>query len=190
MPKTVRVGKILIPKIMSYYHYTKGCHLPSIVKDGMIKTTNKGCEKKEKPAAWLTKSSKWETACNIGKVLNHKELVVGQIYSSDEVDWVIVNNDYMKKEIGMCRILINETLPTISWAKFKHVSGISEQGYWAVDSYSRSNGSPTGQWLCTFSSIPKRYWEAIEMYVDDQWVKWDEKMSIEKFVEICLSCNN
>jgi hypothetical protein len=177
-------------EIMSYYHYTKGYYLRSIVKDGMIKTTNKGCEKKEKPAAWLTKSPKWEVACNSGKVLNYQELVVGQIYSSDEVDWVVVNNDCMKKEIGMCRILISEELPTISWAKFKYVGRISEQGYYAIDSYSRGKGSPTGQWLCTFNPIPKRYWEAIEMYVDYQWVRWDEKMPIEKFVEICLSCNN
>jgi hypothetical protein len=31
---------------MSYYHYTKGCHLQNIVKDGIIKTTKNGCEKK------------------------------------------------------------------------------------------------------------------------------------------------
>jgi hypothetical protein len=174
---------------MSYYHYTKGCHLPSIVKDGIIRTTNNGCEKKEKPAAWLTKSPEWEVACNIGQVLNYNDLVVGQVYSSDEVDLVTVNNDYMKKEIGMCRILISETLSTISWTKFKYVSKISEKTYYALDSFSRSNGSPTGQWLCTFNPIPKKYWEAIEMFVDDQWVRWDGITPIEKFVSICLNCN-
>src|ERR1035437_1943621 len=173
---------------MSYYHYTKGCHLPSILKDGMIKTTNKGCEKKQKPAAWLTKSPVRYAACRFGKVLNYQELVVGQIYSSDSVDWIIVNNDCMKKEVGMCRILISEDLPTISWAKYKHVSGISEQLYYAIESHSRSKGNPTDQWLCTFNPIPKKYWEGIEMFVDGQWVKWDEKISIEKFIDICLSC--
>ena len=175
---------------MSYFHYTKGCHLRSIVKDGMIKTTNKGCEKKQKPAAWLTKSPVRYAACRIGKVLNYQEVVVGQIYSSDGVDLVIVNNDCMKKEVGICRILISEDLPTISWAKYKYVSGISEQLYYAIESVSRSKGNPTGQWLCTFNPIPKKYWEAIEMYVDYQWVRWDEKVPIAKFVEICLSCNN
>jgi hypothetical protein len=175
---------------MSYYHYTKGCHLPSIVKDGMIKTTNNGCEKKEKPAAWLSKSPEWEIACNIGKVLNGDELVSGQLYFSDEIDLVAVNVDYMKKKIGMCRILISESLPTTSWAKFKYVSKISEEIYNAVDEYTRSIGCPVDKWLCSFSPIPKKYWEGIEMYVDNEWVRWDGKTPIEKFIEICLSCNN
>lgn len=174
---------------MSYYHYTKGCHLSNIVKDGIIKTTSAGCEKKEKPAAWLTKSPEWEVACNIGILTNAHELEIGKVYSSDEVESITVNNDYMKKEIGMCRILISETLPVISFAKFKYVSKISEFSYNALDSYSRSIGSPTGKWLCTFNPIPKKYWEAIEIFVDDQWVRWDENMPIQEFVNICLSCN-
>jgi hypothetical protein len=174
---------------MNYYHYTKGCHLQSIVKEGMIRTTNNGCEKKERPAAWLTKSPEWDVACNIGHVLNYQELVSGQIYSSKEIDLVTATNEYMKKEIGMCRILISESLPVISWAKFKYVSKISEEGYNMLDRHSRSNGSPVGQWLCTFSGIPKKYWEGIEILVDDQWVRWDEKMPIQEFVDLCLECN-
>jgi hypothetical protein len=175
---------------MSYYHYTKGCHLSKIVRDGMIRTTNNFLDKKEKPATWLTKSPVWEVGCNIGKVLNAKDFVSGQYYYVDQINLVSVNNDYMKKKIGMCRILITEALPTISWAKFKYVSGISEEWYNTFDSHFRMEGSPVGKWLCTFNPIPKKYWEGIEMFVDDQWVKWDEKIPIEKFVELCLSCNN
>ena len=174
---------------MSYYHYTKGCHLPSIVKDGFIKTTNNGCEKREKPAAWLTKSPEWEVACNVGIVTNKEDLKSGQVYSSDEVDVVASTNDYMKKEIGMCRILISENLPIISWAKFKYVSGISEAYYYALDSFSRSKGCPVDKWICTFNPIPKKYWEGIEIYVADQWIRWDEKMPIKEFVDLCLSWN-
>ncbi len=150
---------------MSYYHYTKGSHLVRIVKNGIIKTINKGCEKKEKPAAWLTKSPEWE------------------------VDKFTARIDYMKKEIGMCRILISETLPTVSWAEFKNVSGISDIMYKALDDYYRSAGCQTGKWLITFNSIPKKCWEGIEMFVDDQWERWDEKMPIQEFVNLCLSCN-
>ena len=174
---------------MNYYHYTKGNHLAKIVNEGLIRTTDVLIEKKEKPAAWLTKSPEWEPACNIGKIFNAHELEVGKVYSSDEVDWRTVNNDYMKKEIGMCRILISESLPVISWAKFKYVSKISEAGYYALDKYSRSIGSSVSQWFCTFSGIPSKYWEGIEMFVDDQWVRWDGKMPIQEFVDLCLSCN-
>jgi hypothetical protein len=174
---------------MSIYHYTKGCHLPSIVKDGVIKTSRCLIEKKEKPAVWLTKSPEWESACNIGKVINHQNFVNGQICFLHEIHSVTVTNDYMKKEIGMGRILIDESLPTITWAKFKHISGISESTFDAIDSHSRSIGSPVGEWICTFNPVPKKYWEGIEMFVDDQWVRWDEKVPIEMFLDICLSCN-
>ncbi len=50
--------------------------------------------------------------------------------------------------------------------------------------------APTGQWICAFNPIPKNYWEAIEMFVDDQWVRWDGMTLIERYVEICLECNN
>jgi hypothetical protein len=175
---------------MSYYHYTKGCHLAKIVNEGLIRTSKNGLDKKEKPAAWLTRSPLWEVACNIGLVTNNHKLKVGQVYTSSEVDTVTANNDYMKKEIGMCRILISESLPVISWAKFKHVSGISLPVYHALDDYSRRKGSPVGKWICTFSGIRKKHWEGIEMYVADQWVRWDEKVPIEKFVADCLSRNN
>ena len=175
---------------MKYYHYTKGCLLPSIVRDGIIKTSQFVLEKNEKPAVWLTKSPLWESAFNIGKIISPEKLIPGKLYSSDEVESVTVSDDYMKKEVGMCRILINESLPVISWAKFKHVGRISEEWYNALDSHSRSIGCQVDKWICTFNPIPKEYWEGIEMFVDDQWVKWDKKIPIEKFVEICISCNN
>lgn len=170
---------------MSYYHYTKGSHLSSIIKDGMIKTTNdECCEEKVKPAAWLTKSPEWEVACNTG-IFTYDELVDG----INEIHSIPADDEYVKKEIGWCRILISENLPTTSWKEFKQVSGISKSGYNAWETYSRSNGSSPDQWLCTFSPIEKKYWEGIEMYVNDQWVKWDEKILIEEFIESCLRCN-
>lgn len=174
---------------MSYYHYTKGCHLAKIVNEGIIRTSKTLIEKKEKPAVWLTKSPEWEQACNVGHVVTANELVSGQTYSSDEIEMVTCNDDYMKKEMGMCRILISENISTISWAKFKHVSGISADVYHALDRISRNEGSPVNQWYCLFNGIPRRYWEGVEMFVDDQWIRWDEKISIEEFIDICMSCS-
>lgn len=174
---------------MSYYHYTKGSHLGSIVKEGTIRTSTSCLDKHEKPAAWLTKSPEWEIACNSGIISNQDKLKVGQIYSSKEVKTVTATIDYMKKEIGMCRILIREELPLISFAKFKYVSGISERSYNSLDSYSRSIGCPVNQWLCTFNAIPEKYWEGVEMLVGDDWIRWDGSISIERFFDLCMSCN-
>ena len=174
---------------MSYYHYTKGCHLAKIVKDGIICTTNEGIEKREKPAVWLTKSQEWDSCCDTAIVHTPMRLEAGQIFSRNDI-WVEgASDDYMKKKIGMCRIVISETLPTITWAKFKYVSGISERGYNALEKVSKSKGSPTGKWLCSFTPIQRKYWECIEIFVDDQWVRWDGKIQIEEFVKLCMSCN-
>lgn len=174
---------------MSYYHYTKGCHLGSIVKESMIRTTDEGIEKKEKPAAWLTKSPVWESECNVGKVVCQREVLDRNIYGDYETKIVTESNEHMRKNVGMCRILISEKLPTITWAKFKHVSRISKRMYNSLDNTCRRNGSPVDKWLCTFNAIPEKYWEGIEMYVDDQWVRWDEKMPIQEFINLCLSSN-
>jgi hypothetical protein len=174
---------------MSIYHYTNGCHLAKIVNEGLIRTSKKFLDKKQKPAAWLTKSPEWDVACNVGIVKDTKKLAVEQDYFFDEVEIKIVDNDYMKKEIGMCRILINESLPVVSWAKFRYVSGIEWNSYYVIDECSKNSGSPVDKWICTFSGIPRKYWEAIEMFVDDQWVRWDEKLPIQEFVDLCLSCN-
>jgi hypothetical protein len=175
---------------MSYYHYTKGYHLAKIVNDGLITTSKNYLDKKEKPVAWLTKSPIWEVTCNSGLVPNNQDLKVGQVYTSNKVKPVIASNDYMKKKIGMCRILVSDRIPVISWAKFKHVSGISSGFYYCLDKYSRSIGRPVDEWRCSFNAISRKYWEGIEMFVGDQWVRWDEKVPIQKFVEDCLSANN
>ena len=80
---------------MNYYHYTKGCHLAKIVDEGIIRTSKTLVEKKEKPAVWLTTSPEWEPACNVGQVANADNLVSGQTYSSDEVEIVPCNNNYI-----------------------------------------------------------------------------------------------
>ncbi|MCB8999341.1 MAG: hypothetical protein H6540_04635 [Bacteroidales bacterium] len=173
---------------MSYYHYTNGCHLAKIVNEGLIRTSKMFLDEKVKPAAWLTKSPEWDIACNVGIVKNTKKLAVLQDYFFDEVEIETVDTDYMKKKIGMCRILINKRLPVISWAKFRYVSGIKWTSYYIIDENSKYT-SPVEKWICTFSGIPRKYWEGIEMYVDDQWVRWDEVTPIEEFVDVCLSRN-
>ncbi|MBN2571389.1 MAG: hypothetical protein JXA68_04620 [Ignavibacteriales bacterium] len=174
---------------MSYYHYTKGCHLPSIVREGMIRTTSEGIEKNEKPAVWLTKSPEWENECNVGYMVNPQVMINGHILFINE-NIITASNEYMRKKVGMCRIIVSENLPTISWAKFKHVSGISERIYKSLDKTCRGNGSPVDKWFCTFKAIPEKYWEGIEMFFGSNWVRWHDTIPIMKFIEAGLRCNN
>ena len=175
---------------MSYYHYTNGLRLPSIVKDGIIKANRISYETNEKPTVWLTQSPKWDFACNVGVQINHN-LEIEKIHESKQGGMVTATTDYMRAELGMCRIEVSENLPTSTWSEYKYLDCIPENIYDSFnDYYSRILGYSTDQWLCASNSIPKQYWNGIEMLAANQWVKWDEKISIEEFVQFCLSCND
>lgn len=173
------------------YHYTKGCHLPKIVREGVIKQSTSFLDKKEKPAVWLTTCPEWEVGCNSGLIKNpdFSKSPIGKYYYCGKLDFVTAPNEFMKRNIGMCRILVNKNIPTVTWRKFKWVSGISEIYYNSLDRIHKLEGSPVEKWRISFKELPRKQWQGIEMYVQDQWVRWDEKVPIGEFVSLCLSCN-
>ena len=175
---------------MSYYHYTNGLRLPSIVKDGVIKTTTISNELNEIPAVWLSKSPVWDIACNARVDINDN-LEIVKIHESKKGGMLSATNDYMKDQIGMCRIIINEPLLTSTWAEYKYLGHIPEKVYDSFNDYFlRIQGYLTNDWFCTSNPISRESWEDIEMFAGNQWVKWDEKISIEEFVQRCLGCND
>lgn len=163
---------------MSNYHYTKAVHLASIVNEGKIRTTTITNDKKERPAAWLTKSDEWEVCCSAATLDSQ-----GNTQSRLSVD-------EMKESFGVCRIKIKETLPTTNWAKFKYVGKVSASNYYLFDEFSRKRGGKPQLWNCSFKPITSDYFESIEMLVEDNWVVWDKSVSIEQFIDICHSCNS
>ena len=163
---------------MKNYHYTKAMHLPSIINEGVIRTTFITGVKRERPAAWLTRSEKWELCCSISKI-NPKN-GGPQKLSMEE----------MRDLVGVCRIKIRETLPTTSWNKFKYVGKVSESVYDSFTEFSIQAGGKTHLWNCSFSPITEEYFESIEMLVGDTWVVWDKTVSIEDFVNVCHSNNS
>ena len=162
---------------MSNYHYTKAVHLANIVNDGEIRTTIITSDKKERPAVWLTRSEEWEVCCSGNRV--DKD---GRFKSR-------LTLKEMRETLGICRIKINESLPTTSWAKFKYVGNISDSLYESFNDFSIKTGNKTQMWNCSFKPITSEYFDSIEMLVEDDWVTWDGSISIEEFVDICHSCN-
>lgn len=163
---------------MSNYHYTKAVNLPSIINEGKIRTTILTGVKKEKPAVWLTTSEEWEPCCSSGKI--------DRLTNSTKT----MSLDEMKEIMGVCRIKISEKLPTVTWAKFKHVGGISEELHNNLTDFSNNKGGKTHLWNCSLRPITEEYFESIEMLMGENWVTWDRSISIEKFVYICHDCNS
>ncbi len=175
---------------MSYYHYTNGLRLPSIVKDGVIQTTTISNELNEKPALWLTKSPVWDIACN-ARVDVNDNLEIVKIHESKKGGMLSATTDYMKNQIGMCRIIINKPLQTNTWAEYKFLGHISEKVYdFFNDYFLHLQGYLTKDWFFTSNPISRVNWDGIEMFAGNEWVKWDEKISIEEFVQLCLSSND
>jgi hypothetical protein len=175
---------------MNYYHYTKSMHLGSIVRGGEIRQSQIRTEKQEKPSVWLTTSSEWESACNVG-IVSPEIMKSSKIYGTIKPDQIVTaTDDYMIKEIGQCRIVLKENLPVVTWAKYKYVSGISEKMYDQMHSFNTNKGFNVADWRCTFNTIPEKYWVGVEMFVKGEWVRWDEKISIEEFVKNCMAKNN
>ncbi len=162
---------------MNNYHYTKAIHLPSIINEGLIRTTLITNSKKERRAAWLTKSEEWEVCCSASSI------------NPSNGPSMRLNNEEMRDMFGMCRIKISDSLPTISWQKFKYVGKVSEMDYECFTYYTESVGGKPYKWNCSFAPIPEKYFESIEMLVGDEWMVWDKSVSIEVFVDLCHSCN-
>lgn len=159
-------------------------------KAGGIRTSNYRLEENEMPAVWLTKSPRWDYSYKVGRINNLGELKDEQSFRPAKIFSVNISDEYMKNEIGMCRVLISEKLPTNSWATYKYVSGISKETYTGLNRFSRKNGGFANQWFCSFSPIPIKYWEGFEIFVVDQWVRWDERLAIKEFIDLCWSCNH
>lgn len=162
---------------MNNYHYTKAMHLPSIINEGMIRTTLITRSKKERRATWLTKSEEWEVCCSAGCI------------DPSNGTSIRISNEEMRDTFGMCRIKISDSLPTTSWQKYKYVGKVSEMDYECFTHYSESVGGKPYKWNCSFAPIPEKYFESVEMLVGDEWMIWDKSVSIEVFVDLCHSCN-
>ena len=52
--------------------------------------------------------------------------------------------------------------------------------YDQMHSFNTNKGFNVADWRCTFNTIPEKYWVGVEMFVKGEWVRWDEKISIEE----------
>lgn len=144
---------------MCLYHYTKGIHLISIVRDGYIKRSNAFIEKREQPAVHLTYSIDWEPTVWLDKLTTLNSIAGGK-----------------------ARILIKDTLKVVTWDDFLYASGVSRATYELLTNSAIEKKSPIDQWRLYFGKITKTYWEGVEIFNGYEWLRWNEITPIEDFV--------
>jgi hypothetical protein len=144
---------------MNYFHYTKAICLPHILNDGYIRLSTKFIRKHEKPVVWLTKSEQYERTCTLATDENVVDL------------------------IGRARIRINSELPTITFARFRYVSGIDDNLYLRLKYSAIDAGSDITKWYCSLNPIPEKYWLGFELLTNKGWEAWTGKEEIKTFLE-------
>ena len=141
---------------LRFFHYTSPSYLPAILRAGFIKLATAGIDKKEKPAVWLSTNTIWEhTATKIG-VING---VPTQMTKEQQFAMV-----------GLARIEVPRLEGFVSWKKFRHVSGITNQSYSFMENLGKRKGANPDEWWAYFKPIEKSQWLNIEKWNGSEWV--------------------
>ena len=102
-----------------------------------------------------------------------------------------MNNYHYTKAVHL-QSIINEgkiRTTTVTWAKFKHIGGITEISHNYFTEFSEKMGCKTNLWNCSLRPISQEYFESIEMLVGNEWIAWDGEMTIADFVNTCHRLN-
>jgi hypothetical protein len=129
------------------FHYTSEARLNDIIKSGKLEISKAALSKKEKPTLWLSTDPDWDDSAL--KFLNYK------------------NKDDQWKAIGLGRIVVPFLPNFITYAKWKHVSGVNslleKMESILFSQYDRS------KWWASFKSIPVDEFLSIEYWDGEKW---------------------
>ena len=144
---------------LRFFHYTSPTYLPAIIKAGYIKFATAGIDKKEKPAVWLSTNPVWEhTATKIGMINGiPTQMTMEQQY----------------KLVGLARIEVQRLDDFVSWKKFRHVSGVTEQSFLFMERLGKMKDANPDEWWAYFKVIERKDWLAVEVWDGKEWVSAD-----------------
>ena len=144
---------------LRFFHYTSPTYLPAIIKAGYIKFATAGIDKKEKPAVWLSTNPVWEhTATKIGMINGiPTQMTMEQQY----------------KLVGLARIEVQRLDDFVSWKKFRHVSGVTEQSFLFMERLGKVKGAKPEEWWAYFKPIENAHWLRIEIWNGNEWMSAD-----------------
>ena len=145
------------------WHYTHGQRIKQIVESRYLKLSTAFIAKGEKPAVWLSSNPEFE-------------LTASRMNANGEV---LPYN--LKGGPAAIRIEVNPNPKCITWAKYKHVGGISPEMAQAVERLGKQQGANPEQWYACLKMIPAKLWINIEIFDIETgvWMKHPE-YSIEE----------
>lgn len=143
------------------YHYTTYKALKQILADNEIKVSETERKLKDKhPSAWFSANPFWEpTASKImGTPMGQRQM----------------NMEEQHRYFGCARISINYEKDLITWAKYRHVSGLPIEGLNIMEYEGEKKGAKRDDWFASFTGVKRDKWIDIEVWTGDKWIKFDE----------------
>lgn len=149
-----------------FFHYTAEDRLETILDSEHIKVATANLPKKVKPAAWFSTNETWEHTATKFAMNERGELTE-------------LSLDEMIEMCGLARIEIEPTTPLITWAKYRHESGMSVQLADELETIGRKKGASPGQWYTSFRPVSIDYWIRAEVWRNGKWVEYEVFTDIE-----------
>jgi len=138
------------------WHYTTGLHIEKIIQEKRLRVSEVERMVGLKPAVWFSKNQLCEPTAL-------KFICIGSNPPVTETMKV------QAETIGLLRIGIEFTNELTTWAKYKHVSKITQPLYNELEQSGIANGADPNEWFCSFKNIPSSKWITIERFNDNKW---------------------
>jgi hypothetical protein len=123
------------------WHYTPGCHLPSILADGLITTASSRIDPGERPAVWFSEQTFWEPTVH---------LVYGLAATIRRFGYV-------------ARIEVAPDVCPVSWREFKRTSGVSSRTARKLEKSGRVVGGHPELWWVSYEAVRRERWLSVEV---------------------------
>lgn len=143
------------------YHYTTYKQLKLILSDNVLKLSE--FEKKQgdrHPAVWFSANPFWEPTAT---------KIMGTIFGQKPM-----TKEEQHKHFGCARISIYYEKDLITWAKYKHVSGLKEDYLDRMELAGEVKGANPDDWFASFTPVKRDKWVDIEVWTGDKWIMFNE----------------
>lgn len=145
------------------WHYTKGLHIPRLLRTGYIHTTLAGDAPGERRAVWASSNWVWETttAPSVG---------VNETYR-----WVSDMMEAAQLVGGLFRIELEPEAVPYTWSQYRTLSGLPQEQLRGLEISARKHRARLQDWWVGFEPVPREQWRLIERWdaETDTWKQID-----------------
>jgi hypothetical protein len=138
--------------VATHWHYTKGVHVPKILRAKVLDLAEIGIAPGERGVCWLTTSPDWEPTV-----------------------WDPSMGGSDAPPGGRWRIGVVGSFPA-TWQDFVRSSGIPREDARRAFAIAIRRGSPVASWRASWTPIPEASWCAVEWW-DDETETWQPHAS-------------